>query len=142
MRKPLAILLLLALAATPALGESRYVGTWVYKSGVFDAVKVLKLKVRDKNNAGWGVAVGYGYTPTLEVRLAETHTLFATLSGIWSDATEKDALFALGEATCLAPASGYQDYECYLVLSKAGFVAYMSSDDDAGVFLFRAQTWP
>jgi hypothetical protein len=143
MKHLLSALVLIALLASPVAAQSsRYVGTWLVGAGGPDWVKVLKLKVRDEHNVGWGSAVATGYAPFMELRKADTGVLFATVSGAWADSTEKDALFALGQATCLAPASGYQDYEAYLVLSKAGSRAYLSADDEAAVFLVRIKRWP
>lgn len=140
-KRALAVLCLLLFAA-PAIGAPRYLGTWVFGSSGNDNVRVLQLKVRDGNNVGWGTAVGTCYTPYLEIRKKGSTSIYATMTGTWADSTEKDALFSLGAATALTPASGYQDYECYLVLKKGAAIGYMGADDDAGVFTFRAQRWP
>lgn len=140
-RRALAVLALL-LIAVPALAAPRYVGTWVYGTSASDNVRMLRFKVRDADGVGWGSSMGTGYTPYLEVRKVGATAIFATVTGSWADSTEKDALFSLGTAAALAPVSGYQDYEFYLVIKKAGVLAYLGSDDDAGLFLFRAQRWP
>ena len=141
MRKLVLIQLCLTLAV-PAWAEPRHLGTWVYGSSGADAVRVLRLKVRDADGVGWGTAVGTCYTPYLEVRKAGLSTVFLTITGSWADSTEADALFSIGGATTLSPTSGTQDYECYLVLSKPGVMGYFGADDDAGLFTFRARRWP
>jgi hypothetical protein len=118
MRRLLAILLI-ALLAAPA-SAARFVGTWVYSSATTptDASRVLRLKIRDASGVGWGTSVGTGYSPYLEIKKAGVDTLFATISGTWSDSTQSDALFALGAVSALRPTIEYQDYEGYLVLTN------------------------
>lgn len=136
------LVLLALLMAVPAWAEPRYLGTWVYGSSGDDALRILRLKVRNESGVGWGSAVGTCYTPYLEVRKAGLTTVLLTVTGAWADSLEQDALFALGGATALAPTSGTQDYECYLVISKPGVMGYFGADDDAGLFTFRARRWP
>jgi hypothetical protein len=135
------LLLLLLLLAVPAQAQGVYVGTWLYgESG--DDVKVLRLGVRDEHNVGWGTAVGLGFTPTLEVRKAYGATLYATLSGAWEDSTQTAALFALGQAPCLVPATGFVEYYAILVLKKAGVRGNFASDSQRQPFRFRVERWP
>jgi hypothetical protein len=141
--KALAASLLALTLALPSYAQAppRYVGTWTF-GATGDWAKVLSLKVRDEHNVGWGSAVATGYTPYLEIRKADGTSLFATVSGVWADSTEKDAYFAFGQASCLAPVSGSQDYAAYLVLKKPGASVYLSADDESSVFLIRAKRWP
>lgn len=141
MRRIVLALMVLAVAV-PTLAAPRHLGTWVYGDTGPDAVRVLRLKVRDADGVGWGTATGLCYTPYLEVRKAGYSTVLLSVTGTWSDSLEQDALFALGQTSALAPSSGTQDYECYLVISKPGVMGYFGADDDAGLFTFRARRWP
>lgn len=126
----------------------KYVGTWLSGSPG-DAVKLLRLSVRDTAGVGWGTAVSLGWVPTLEVRKAGDTTLFATLTGTWEDADEDAALFAIGAASSLAPVATvpatpnqYIDYESIIVMTKSGQVGRVASNDQAASFDFRVQAWP
>jgi hypothetical protein len=141
MRRTLAALALCALLAFPAAAQGVYVGTWLYGEAG-DDVKVVKLKVRDEHNVGWGDAVGTGFTPTLEIRKAYGSALYATVSGAWEDSTENAALFALGQAPCLVPTTGFIDYYAILVLSKVGVRGNFASDAQRQPFRFRVERWP
>jgi hypothetical protein len=139
MTRLLALLALLVFLTIPA-GAATHVGTWVQG----DAGKVLRLHVTDDTGIGWGTAVGTGYTPSLEVRKVGRDTLYATVTGAWSDATEVDADFGLGQtAAFYPPASQRQmDWEFYLILSKPGVTMRMGANALEEPFSFTIKRWP
>lgn len=130
---------------------SKYVGTWVYNTAaaVADTVKTLRLDVRDASNVGWGTAVGLGWTPTLEVRLAGddgTTAPVATITGAWEDGTQSAALFQIGAVTALVPTAPTVsiDYEALMVMTSPtpGSVGVSAADDEAEPFAFTVTRWP
>lgn len=125
---------------------SKFVGTWVYNSAASsgESVKTLRLDVRDKSGVGWGTAVGLGWTPTLEVRLAGDDALVATITGTWEDGTETAALFQIGTVSALAPAAaaGPLDYEALMVMTLGANVSTAAADDESEPFAFRVERWP
>lgn len=126
---------------------SQYVGTWVYNTAATlpESVKLLRLDVKTNTGAGWGTAVGLGWTPTLEVRAAGKRTaLAATITGSWTDGTEVAATFDIGAATALAPAAGGDDafYEAQLVMTNAGVRSTVGADEDSETYLFIVKRWP
>lgn len=125
---------------------SKYVGTWVYDTtaSVGDSVKALRLDVRDASGVGWGTAVGLGWTPTLEVRVAGDDAIVATITGTWEDGTESAALFQIGTVAALVPAVGALpiQYEALMVMTFSPYVAVSAADDESEPFAFTVKRWP
>ena len=125
---------------------SKFVGTWVYSAAASagDTVKTLRLDVRDRSGVGWGTAVGLGWTPTLEVRLAGDDALVSTITGTWEDGTQSAALFQIGSVSALVPASGAGplDYEALLIMTLGSDIAVSAADDESEKFAFRVERWP
>jgi hypothetical protein len=145
MKRVLVVLALSLLLAAPTHAQTgKYVGTWLVGADGPDWIKVLRLRVRDDHNVGWGTSVGKGYLPFLQVQRTTRATLFATVSGTWEDSTECVALFALGQAGCLAPPVGtpYYEYHAMLVMQKTGMYGYLAADDQRQRFRFRVERWP
>jgi hypothetical protein len=138
----LIVTLLLALACPSQAQTSRYVGTWLSGSSGSDWTKVLRLTIRDRSGVGWGTAMDKNYMPYLQVRKINESSTFAMVSGSWEDSTQVVALFALGQASCLAPSSGSTDFYAYLVMERTGDHGYLAADDNAQPFRFRLQRIP
>lgn len=85
-----------------------------------DNVNVMKLTPRTDAGAGWGTAMGTGWTVELLVYKAGVSARYTTLSGSWETAAELACLFTIGTVTLLAPTGGAisQDYEALLRLTK------------------------
>jgi hypothetical protein len=144
MRRPtLAVLLALCLAVPTQAQTSRFVDTWLIGADGPEWAKALRLGVSE-NNVGWGTAVAKGYEPFLEIRRVNGSALYATITGAWEDTNEAAALFAIGQATCLAPAVGtdYVEYYAVLVMKKPGSRSYIAADGHRQPFRFRVERWP
>lgn len=127
---------------------SVYAGKWL--SGTpGDTTKILRLPVMDQDGTPWGEAVSTGWTPTLECRLPDDTTLAATLDAEWEDADEAAVLVTVGAESDLVPdptdpvtPNVFADYECILVLTKAGVTARIGADADCTPWRIRVQAWP
>ena len=120
------------------------IGYWMYSTvaSAGEAVKTLRVEIKDDNNVPWGTAVGSGWTPLLECRKSGTSSVFATVSGTWEDSTEGAALFYIGSATALVPTGQAQTYDAMVKMYAGGLVAFNAADNQSEPFSFTVQRWP
>lgn len=121
---------------------AKLIDTWL-TGDVQEGLKQILLNITDDTGKAWGVGVGLGYNPTIEVRKAGQSTLFATVNGTWIDAANSQARFAVGSAFIPDTGVSSQTYEFLTVLiSPQNVPAWGASDTNGTPWSFTVQRWP
>lgn len=120
---------------------AKFIDKWI-TGDVLEGLKILRLTVTDDDGKPWGLSMGLGYVPRIEIRKAGTVTLFKSLTGAWADVDESQACFVIGTDYIPATGATSQDYEFLLVLTRNGKSTFLAADSLGTSWAFTVQRWP
>jgi hypothetical protein len=119
-------------------------GTWLVSLTQPDNANVLRASTLDDSGTPWGTLMGTAYLPNLEIRLRDADALLMTLPGVWEDAAQSAALFAIAAEASLVPATagGFIDYDAVVMMDNGLQPIRFGDGAHGDVIGFRLQRWP